>query len=344
MARAMGSVGLRFRSFQLASWTCALLATLAGTAVATDGSGATGQTVQVPSVETRLVLHNAPNQPLPPGSRVPLSARPPLLAGDDQVTSLWVRGLRLEDELRFVESSRAWEEVVQRVPQQSHTYWRIARNYLRQGQMIPEERVDEQRKYYALTEEWSDRGLKIDPQCAECYLYKFAGLGRKIFLGNIVTATRRASELAELLDRSIALQPQYRDNEWNSELGNLYYAAAAFYRVLPEWRWLKWVIGVRGDKQRALEYSRKANEISRGRVDYHLALGASLLCVGSEKKRTELIDEGMSVLNRIEHLHGHMETDERDRVIAKALASQPERACGYTHHNWIDVDKELAGS
>jgi hypothetical protein len=169
-------------------------------------------------------------------------------------------------------------------------------------------------------------------------------LGRKIFLGNVVAAARRASELAELLDRSLALQPQHRDNEWNTELGNLYYAAAAFYRVLPEWRWLQWVIGVRGDKQRALEYSRKANEISRGRVDYHLALGASLLCVGNDKNRKELVDEGMSVLNRIEHLPGHMETDERDRVIAKALASQPERACGYTHHNWIDVDKELAGS
>jgi hypothetical protein len=210
--------------------------------------------------------------------------------------------------------------------------------------MIPEEQVDEQRKYYVLTEEWSDRGLKVDPQCAECYLYKFAGLGRRIFLGNIVVAARRASELADLLERSIVLKPQYRDNEWNSELGNLYYAAAAFYRVLPEWRWLEWVIGVRGDKQRALEYSRKASAISRGRVDYHLALGASLLCVGSDKNRKELVNEGIAVLNGVQDLPELMETDERDRVIAKALAAQPERACGYTHHNWIDVDKELAGS
>jgi hypothetical protein len=339
----MGSGRLRIRSVQLASWTFVLFAMQAGVAVATDGSGSTAQTV-MPAEHARVALNTSPSQLIPPGSHLPLSARPPSLPGDVEVTSLWARGLRLEDELRFVESSRVWEDVVQRVPQQSHTYWRIARNYLRQGQMIPEERIDEQRKYYALTEEWSDRGLKVDPQCAECYLYKFAGLGRRIFLGNILAAARRAPELADLLDRSLALQPQHRDNEWNSELGNLYYAAAAFYRVLPEWRWLQWVIGVRGDKHRALEYSRKANEISRGRVDYHLALGASLLCVGSERDRKELVDEGLAVLNRIESLPGHMETDDHDRVIAKALASQPERACGYTHHGWIDVDKELAGS
>lgn len=321
--------------------TLALLAVQAGVAGATDRSSSGAQSLQPPTSNARLALKS---RPLPPGAGLPLSARPPVLGGDQEVVRLWSRGLLLEDQHRFVESSRAWEKVVERVPQQSHTYWRIARNYLRQGQMTPAEQVDEQRKYYALTEEWADRGLKVDPQCAECYLYKFAGLGRRIFLGNIVTAVRRASELAELLDRSMALQPQYRDNEWNSELGNLYYAAAAFYRVLPEWRWLKWVIGVRGDKQRALEYSRKANEISRGRVDYHLALGASLLCVGSDKNRKELVQEGLSVLDQIQNLPGHMETDDRDRVIAKALAAQPERACGYTHHDWIDVDKELAGS
>jgi tetratricopeptide (TPR) repeat protein len=311
---------------------------------ATDRPSSVVQGEQAPPEEAQLVLNSSPPQTRPPGAQIPLSARPPSLAGDDQLASLWVHGLRLEEELAFVESSRVWEEVVQRVPQQSHTYWRIARNYLRQGQMMPEGQIEEQAKYYALTEEWSDRGLKVDARCGECYLYKFAGLGRRIFLGNIVAAARRASELAELLDRSIALQPQYRDNEWNSELGNLYYAAAAFYRVLPEWRWLKWVIGVRGDKQRALEYSRKANEISYGRVDYHLALGASLLCVGSDKKKKELVDEGLMLLNGVQNLPIRMETDERDRVIAQALAAQPERACGYTHHDWIDVDKELAGS
>lgn len=327
----------------MVAWTLVLVMQ-AGVAAAADRPSSGGREVYAPPEDAQLVLNSSPRPPLPPRASRSLSSRPPFLAGDEELARLWTRGLRLEEELQFVESSKVWEDVVRRVPRQSHTYWRIARNYLRQGQMIPEEETDEQAKYYALTEEWSERGLEVDPQCAECYLYKFAGLGRRIFLGNIVVAARRASELAELLDRSIALQPQYRDNEWNSELGNLYYAAAAFYRVLPEWRWLKWVIGVRGDKQRALEYSRKANEISRGRVDYHLALGASLLCVGNEKNQKELVDEGIAVLNRVENLPILMETDDRDRVIAKALAAQPGRACGYTHHDWIDVDKELAGS
>lgn len=338
----MGFRELRSRGVGLASCAFLIAAVQAVAVAATDRPSLPMH--EKPPVEGALVLNSSLRQPLPPAASLPLSARPPFRAGDEELASLWARGLRLEDDLRFDESSSVWAEVVRRAPEQSHTYWRIARNYLRVGQMLPEDQKDEQARYYTLTEEWSDRGLKVDARCGECYLYKFAGLGRRIFLGNVVVAARRASELAGLLDRSLALQPQYRDNEWNSELGNLYYAAAAFYRVLPEWRWLKWVIGVRGDKERALEYSRKANEISRGRIDYHLALGASLLCVGKEKEQKDLVEEGILVLNQVQNLPGLMETDDRDRDIAKALAAQPERACGYTHHDWIDVDKELAGS
>ena len=74
--------------------------------------------------------------------------------------------------------------------------------------------------------------------------------------------------MAGLIDRGIALQPTSRDNEWNTTLGNLYYAASAFYRVAPDWPGVEWVIGTRGDKDRALDYIERAIAISPMRVDY----------------------------------------------------------------------------
>lgn len=269
------------------------------------------------------------------------SARPPDHASDPDVLRWWAQGLRDEAQRDFLASSRAWEPITERMPGESHTYWRIARNYLRYAQAVPAGQTDEQYRYYALSEQWADRGLAVDPKCGECYLYKFAGLGKRLALGSVLTAARRAAELAKLLERGMALRPSYRDNEWNSELGNLYYAAAAFYRVLPEWRWLEWVIGVRGDKRRSLEYIRKANEISAARVDYRVALGATLLCVGVDKNEPNLVGEGARVLGRVADLPVRLETDLHDRKIAAVLLSEPGRACGYTHHDWIDIDDEM---
>jgi hypothetical protein len=278
---------------------------------------------------------------VPGGASVPESARPPDHSKDPEVVRLWAQGLRCESEGDFLASSRAWEPITEKMPNESHPYWRIARNYLRYAQELPATQPDEQYRYYSLTEQWADRGLAVDPDCGECCLYKFAGLGKRLAVGSVISAARRAAELAKLLDRAMALRPSYRDNDWNSELGNLYYAAAAFYRVLPEWRWLGWVIGVRGDKRRALDYIRKANEISTGRVDYQVALGATLLCVGVDKNEPDLVGEGTRVLGRVASLPVRLESDPYDRKIAAALLSRPQRACGYTHHDWIDIDKEM---
>jgi hypothetical protein len=149
--------------------------------------------------------------------------------------------------------------------------------------------------------------------------------------------------MARLLDRGIALRPTHADNEWNTSLGNLYYAASHFYRVTPDWFWLKWIIGVRGDRARALEYARKAFEISPMRVDYTVTLGSALLCIAKEKDAPELIAQGMALLKRVPTLPTlRPAEDSLFRQHAERLLADPNGACSYSPVGWIDVDGELA--
>ena len=126
---------------------------------------------------------------------------------------------------------------------QGAAFWRAARCYWIAGELLPLERRKERNTFYRTAAELASRGIEKDPECAECMLWNFTALGRIATTSSLVAGIRSAPRMAELLDRAIALNPTHRDGPNNSTLGNLHYGAAIFYRVLPDWVWLGWVIG-----------------------------------------------------------------------------------------------------
>jgi len=266
-----------------------------------------------------------------------------LPGGQKQETrDLWIKAMRLEAESDLLASAAVYEEVVRQEPDDSFGYWRVSRNYYRYGDELPAASREEKIRYLTLGAEWSARGLEIDPECGECCLYRFSSMATLATTRGVWTAMRNAKEMSKLLDRGIALRPTHADNEWNTTLGNLYYAASHFYRITPEWFWLKWLIGYRGDRERALEYARQAHQISPMRVDYHVTLGAALLCAGTENGDSALVTEGVDVLSRVDALQTLRGCDPVFREHARGLVANPESACTYSPDGQIDVKGELA--
>jgi hypothetical protein len=111
-------------------------------------------------------------------------------------------------------------------------------------------------------------------ECGECVLWKLAAMGRLATTGGVMHSMGTAAPIADMIDRGIELEPTHDDGRTNVSLANLYYAGAAFYRIVPDRFWMNWVVGVRGDKERSLEYIQKALEISEPRVDYQVEFGA----------------------------------------------------------------------
>jgi hypothetical protein len=169
-------------------------------------------------------------------------------------------------------------------------------------------------------------------------LWKFVSMGRQATTRGLLTAVGDVREMDELLTRGIRLAPSHRDNEGNATMGNLYYASSVFYRVIPDWWWLRWVIGVRGDREKSLNYARRAVELAPLRIDYRVELGASLLCSGFKDNKPEKIAEGEQVLEVAGRLENFLSTDALDKVHAGILMRSPARACGYSRDGFIDVD------
>jgi tetratricopeptide (TPR) repeat protein len=257
---------------------------------------------------------------------------------------MWQEATRLEDKRDFLASSRILEEIVRLTPTDPRPYWRIAKNYIELADALPLTKESERNKYFTMAEEWADRGLGVDPECGECCLYRVGGLGGRLRKGGMLAAASEAPQIAELLERGIALLSQRPDHDVNPELEELYYAAAQFYRAVPEWPWLKWVLGVRGSRRRAVEYMRKANEISTNisgpRPDYLVELGASLLCLGEHDKEPALVAEGLDTLQRVILLERNEPTGSVDAQHAGILIADPREACDYSRYEWINKQQQ----
>jgi tetratricopeptide (TPR) repeat protein len=290
------------------------------------------------TVAVLLLPGGAAANEIPGESTLPpeLSAASP----DPEVAALWVEGLELERREDLLASSRRYEAIAQELPESPFIHWRISRNYWRHAERLPLTARRERIEHFEIADDWATRSLELDPDCGECTLWKLASMGRLATTAGVLEAMHLASTIANLIERGIELNPAHNDGRANVTLANLYYAGAAFYRIVPDRFWARWVIGVQGDKRRSLEYIRKALAISDPRVDYQVELGAVLLCIGHEKRDPQRVEEGRRALREameIPHLQG---TDPLDIEHARTLMAEPQRACSYSRDGWLEASAD----
>ena len=248
----------------------------------------------------------------------------------------WREAYALEVSGDFDGAIEGYEPLAQAYPDSAFLAWRLARNHWRHGEVLPRDAKEARRKTFEQALHWADRSITAAPDCGECVFWKMASMGRLATTVGALESARMAQPIAELIDRGIALDPSYSDNEWNHTKGNLYLAASSFYRLLPEWFWLEYAIGVRGDKKRALGYIERAMEIAPQRVDYHIEMGAVLLCLESQGADGDYGKRGREVLGRARTLEHHLVTDALDQEHAQELLDNPELACGYSRDGFMD--------
>jgi hypothetical protein len=220
-----------------------------------------------------------------------------------------------------------------------HAYWRTARAYWLAADSLELADRDRRREHLSRAIEFSDRGISVDPDCAACMLWKFNAMGRRLQIDGLFSSVRIVKTMAQLLDHGIALQPDFREGDRSSTLGNLHYVSAVFYRVLPDWFWLKWFVGVRGDKQRALEHARAALALHESRIDYRVEVGSQLLCLGATKKDPIRLAEGRRALAEASTLAPRNLDDKNEIAAAHVMIASPKRACSYAGAEWIEFDE-----
>jgi len=243
---------------------------------------------------------------------------------------------------RYHRAARLFAASIDTHPRPSAACWRGARALWAAGDVLPVEATTRRIHYFERAEGLSQRGIDVDPDCAECMLWKFASMGRLRTARGVWTGIRGVPEMANLLERGIALASHHADDDRNSTLGNLHYSSAIFYRVLPDWFFVGWVLGVRGDKERALDHARTALVLHPARLDYRIELGSQLLCLGSTRGDPTQLENGRRVLRAAVELPPETQDDAREIAAARIMLAEPAKSCGYTGDTWLEIDRERA--
>ncbi len=256
----------------------------------------------------------------------------------------WLEARASERDDQLDVSLERWTQLARALPDEAEPIWRLARIEWRRAERLAPEQKAERLAGFRAAEALARDCLERAPRSAECMFWLAAALGRITTTRGVLESARLAPVVARLLESAIALRPTYEDGPDDTTLGNLYHYSAAFYRLVPDWFWLSWVLGVRGDKERSVDFSRRAVAISPRRLDYQVELGAGLLCLGTQTGRRELIEEGREVLRQSQSLEPFAEV-QLDMAYTQLLLDHSERACSYARDGWIEVGEgEVRGA
>lgn len=255
----------------------------------------------------------------------------------DRAEQLWMQD-------KYVESNRVLEEIIRLYPDKAEPYWRQARNNYDILEDIPREQKpgkDVLIEKYREVERLGSRCEELAPQDGNCYLWHSIGMGRRGTTQGVLNSLGEIDDMEGLLLKAIDLKPPYRaENGVANAMGDAYNAIGQFYRVVPDWRFLQWVFGAKGDIDKSVEYQRKAVEREPDRIEYIKEFGVSLVCRGRKTGSHADVEEGKKQLERIAGLPSIKPSDMIDKQHAKDLIADPDLACGYSRDAQQEVSRE----
>jgi tetratricopeptide (TPR) repeat protein len=250
--------------------------------------------------------------------------------------SLW-----LDD---YVESNKVLDEAMKVCPERAELYWRKARNHYDILEDLPREKKPPKDKLIQNYREVENLGKKCEelaPEDGSCYLWHAIGMGRRGTTQGVLNSLGDIDEMEGLLIKAIELKPTYRaEGGVANSMADACNALGQFYRVVPDWRFLAWVFGAKGDMDKSVEYQRRAVELEPQRIEYVKELGVSLLCRGEKKGSQDDIKEGEKYLRKVLELPAMKPTDTIDKDHARMLLEEHGLACGYSRDEQQEVSKE----
>ncbi len=251
---------------------------------------------------------------------------------------------RLWEADEYIASNQVLDKVIKMYPERADAYWRKARNNYDLLENTPrEEKPDKDSlvERYREVESLGKRCAELEPQNGSCYLWVAIGMGRRGTTQGVLNSLGEIDDLEKTFLKAIELKPPYRANRGRANsLGDAYNALGQFYRVVPDWRFLQWIFGTRGDINKSVELQRKAVELEPERMEYVKELGVSLICRGNKTGSEADVSEGKKYLRKIEGLPVIKPSDIIDRKHAKELLARPQLACGYSRDEQQEVSRE----
>ncbi len=251
------------------------------------------------------------------------------------VDELMSKADKLADREKYMESNEVLKQVMEKNPDHPDVYWKIAMNYYDAGERIDIERNKEKKlEMYEKCEKWAKKGYEKAPDLADNSFWMAVGISQQIQTKGIAKSLIADRSVAEKIETyyikaAKADEFHYKDEQANT-ISSAHYALGIFYRKMPDFPGVGFLLGVSGDMDKSVEHHKKALEIFPENIEYNKEMGVSLLCRGQKEDNPQDIEKAEKYLNKVLDLPAENKLDRIDQKDARRLLNDHSLACGYS--------------
>jgi len=182
-----------------------------------------------------------------------------LAAKMSQADALWQERLDLE---KTKASIALYKEILAEEPTNVAAMWKITRAYHWLGTKIKEK--DQQVPTLEQGISYAEKAVSLRPDCVDCHYWLGVIYGEYGRTKGILKSLKLVGPIKEQMNQVIKLDPTYSS-------GGAYLVLGELYRAVPG------IVG--GDKQKSLEYLKKAVEIAPDNASNRLSLAKTYLAL-----------------------------------------------------------------
>ena len=186
----------------------------------------------------------------------------------------------------------------------------------------------------------AEEGIKCAPDKGECYFMRGLANARmsttKGILSQLFTAKQIEKDWLVAVDRkSDYVTPNGENLQASSCL-----ALGVYYRLCPTFFLLKWIFGISGDLDKAVDECRKAYDLDSTRIEIVKEYGVALITRGLDKDNIKDIEGGKEYLKKVFSLPWRLQTDSIDVVHSTMLLNNIKLCPGYSRDDQQDISEE----
>ncbi len=265
------------------------------------------------------------------------------LTNDEQYKIYFEKANNNLGKFEFEESIKYCEEALKYKPEDFLMRAMMCLNYYELAERLDikqEGNKDKKIEMYTKMIRIAEEGIQCAPEKGECYFMRGLANARRATTKGVLSELFTAKQIEKDWLISVDRKSDYTTPNGENLQASSCLALGVYYRLCPQFFLIKWIFGISGDFDKAVEYCKKAYELDPTRIEIVKEYGVALITRGLDTKNSNDIEEGKKYLQMVPTLPLRLQTDQLDIEHSKMLLNDISLCPGYSRDEEQDVSED----
>ena len=203
----------------------------------------------------------------------------------------------------------------------------------------PEDR-DKKIELYTAMVRIAEEGIRCAPDKGECYFMRGLANARMATTKGMLSQLFTAKGIEKDWLIAVNRKSDYTTPNGENLQASSCLALGVYYRLCPRFFLLKWIFGISGDLDKAVDYCQRAYVLDSTRMEIVKEYGVALITRGLDRENQNDIEKGKNYLRLVPALPLRLQTDKIDIEHSKMLLNDISLCPGYSRDEQQDISEE----